>query len=340
MTGPVIEIDGSRGEGGGQILRTALALAVITRRPMRISAIRARRARPGLHAQHVLCVQAAAAICNGGTAGAKLGSSLVELSPGPVTGGEFVWSVGTAGSAGLVLQTVLVPLLGASRRSRVVIDGGTHNKAAPPFDFLARAYLPVLRRMGARVTLTLERHGFYPAGGGRIVCEIEPGPLVGVAVDEVTPVRRRTARALVARLPREIGERELAVVRKELGWRSDECGVQDVDAPGPGNALVLEVERDGVAEVVTGFGERGVPAERVAAAAAREMASYLASGLPVGPHLADQLMLPMAVARAGRFRTGPLTLHATTNLDTIAQFLDVPVRVEQRPPGVPVQFGA
>lgn len=336
----VVEIDGSRGEGGGQILRTSLALAAITRQQLRLVSIRARRSKPGLQPQHVACVEAAAAICNGGTAGARVGSGAIDFVPGALRGGDHVWRIGTAGSAGLVLQTVLVPLLFASARSRVEIVGGTHNKMAPPYDFLARVYVPALRRMGARVTIAIDRYGFYPKGGGRIIAEIEPGPLSGVAFDEASPVRRRAAIAMVSQLPREIGERELAVVRSKLGWRSDECGVKEVDSPGPGNALVLEVERDGIAEVVTGVGERGVPAERVAADAAAEMAAYLASGVPVGAHLADQLMLPMAVARAGRFRTCPLTPHSTTNLDTIARFLDTPVKVTSSPSGVTVQFGA
>ena len=335
----VLEIDGSRGEGGGQILRTSLALSVITRRPIRLTSIRARRAKPGLQPQHVACVDAAAYICNGGAAGAKVGSGVIDFAPGELRGGEHVWRIGTAGSAGLVLQTVLVPLLLAPERSRIEIVGGTHNKLAPPFDFLDRVYLPALRRMGARVTISIGKYGFYPRGGGKIVCEIEPGPLAGIAFDEASPVRRRLARALVAQLPREIGEREVAVVRRQLGWRSDECGVVEVESPGPGNALVLEVERDGISEVVTAVGERGVPAEKVAAEACQEMTAYLASGVPVGAHLADQLMLPMAVARAGRFRTGPLTLHSTTNLDTIAKFLDTPVKVTTAPAGTTLRFG-
>jgi RNA 3'-terminal phosphate cyclase (ATP) len=335
----VVEIDGSRGEGGGQILRTSLALAVITRRSLRLTSIRARRAKPGLQPQHVACVDAAAYICNGGAAGAKVGSGVIDFAPGELRGGEYVWRIGTAGSAGLVLQTVLVPLLFAPERSRIEIVGGTHNKMAPPFDFLDKVYLPALRRMGARVTIRIRKYGFYPRGGGTIVCEIEPGPLAGVAFDEAGPVRRRLARALVAHVPREVGEREIAVVRKQLGWRSDECGVVEVDSPGPGNALVLEVERDDIGEVVTAVGERGVPAEKIAADACQEMAAYLASGVPVGSHLADQLMLPMAVARAGRFRTGPLSLHATTNLDTIARFVDTPIKVTTAPAGTVVTFG-
>jgi RNA 3'-terminal phosphate cyclase (ATP) len=335
----LIEIDGSRGEGGGQILRTALSLAMISQQPVRIRNIRAKRSKPGLLAQHLACVLAAEHISGAAVDGAKKGSTMVEIVAGKLRGGNYRMEVGTAGSAGLVLQTLLVPLMTAAGPSRVVIEGGTHNRQAPPFDFLARAYLPALRRMGARVELTIDRHGFYPAGGGRIVCTIQPAPLVAIAIDELSPVRRRSARALVARLPRSVGERELAVIRKDLGWREDECEVVEVESPGPGNAVILEVERDGVSEVVTGFGEKGVAAERVAEGAVRELGRYLGAQVPVGEHLADQLLLPMAIARGGRFRTAALSSHATTNLETIAKFVDLPVAVKPAPGGVLVELG-
>jgi RNA 3'-terminal phosphate cyclase (ATP) len=331
----IVEVDGSRGEGGGQILRTSLALSLLTGKRMRIRKIRARRPRPGLMAQHLMCVKAAQRLCNAGVDGAELGSTAIDFLPGPVLPSRWTFDIGTAGSVGLVLQTILVPMLLASGPCATMIEGGTHNKASPPFDFLERCYLPILRRMGARVRITLDTHGFYPAGGGRIIATTEPsGGLNAIALDEALPVQRRRARALVARLPRSIGERELAVVRKELGWSADECAVEEVSSPGPGNALVLEAERaDGTTAVVTGFGERGLAAETVAARAARELNLHLGSGTPVDEHLADQLLLPMAIAGAGRFRTGPLSLHATTNIDTIQQFVDVPIRTTRQPGG-------
>jgi RNA 3'-terminal phosphate cyclase (ATP) len=336
----VIEIDGARGEGGGQILRTALSLAMIVKRPVRITNIRAKRAKPGLQAQHLACVLAAEHVSQAAVDGAKLGSTMVEFVASRIRGGVHKYDIGTAGSVGLVLQTVLVPLLTASGPSQLVIEGGTHNRAAPPFEFLARAWLPVMRRMGARVDMTLERHGFYPAGGGRITCTIEPSPLVAVSLEDAGPVRRRRARALVSKLALSIAERELAQVQKDLGWDAAECEAAEVHSPGPGNALVLEVEREGGAvEVVTGFGEKGVAAERVAAGAARELGRYLGANVPVGEHLADQLLLPMAVAGAGRFRTLPLTPHSTTNIETIARFLDVPITVKPAPGGTLVSFG-
>jgi RNA 3'-terminal phosphate cyclase (ATP) len=315
---PRLVIDGSAGEGGGQVLRTSLALAAITARAIRIDNVRARRAKPGLQRQHLACVLAAAEVCGGLVRGATLGSGRVDLAPGAVRGGDFAFDIGTAGSTGLVLQTVLPILLGAPGPSRVVVTGGTFNPMAPSADFLARAFLPILRRMGAQVALTVERHGFYPAGGGRVVCEIAPGPLAPIELVESGPVVRRLARVISARLPSHVAERELAIVRERLGWTEHE--IDDVGAASPGNAISLEVERAGVVELVTGFGEKGVRAELVAARACDELARYLAHGAPVGEHLADQLLVPMALARGGRFRTGPLSLHARTNLDVIERF--------------------
>ncbi len=334
-----LEIDGSRGEGGGQILRTSLTLAVMTQRPIHLTRIRAHRSKPGLQRQHLVCVEAAAAICNATVRGGVLGATELFFEAGPVQSGDWTFPIGSAGSVGLVLQTVLVPLLSAPGPSRLIIEGGTHNSMAPPFEFLARVYVPALQRMGARVRIELDRHGFYPAGGGRIVAHIEPSTLGVLDLVDVGPVTRRSARAVIAQLPRHIAERELAVVRDMLGWSEAECAIEEVESHGPGNAMVLEVERDGSTEIVSGFGEKGLPAERVADRAAREMASYLAAGVPVGEHLADQLMLPVVLAGRGRYRTVPLSPHATTNLDTIRLFRDVQVAVTAAPGGVDVTLG-
>lgn len=331
-------IDGARGEGGGQILRSSLALAVITGRPVRLQRIRAGRPKPGLARQHLTCALAAAEICGGQLRGAELRSQRVDFTPGPVRAGEYTFTIGTAGSTGLVLQTVLPPLLLADGPSRVVIEGGTHNPGGPPFDFLARAFVPALRAIGARVEVTIERHGFVPAGGGRIVATIEPAPLRRLERVDAAPVVRRPARALVARLDPTIGGRELGVVRERLGWEGGETEV--VQAGGPGNALVLEGERaDGATEVVTGFGEKGVRAELVADRACAEARAVLDADVPVGEHLADQLMLPLAIGAGGRYRTLPLSLHSTTNIDTIGLFLDVPIAVEPADGGVIVTVG-
>jgi RNA 3'-terminal phosphate cyclase (ATP) len=332
----MMEIDGSFGEGGGQVLRTSLALAAITGRAIRIDNVRARRAKPGLQRQHLACVLAAAEVCGAEIRGASVGSGRVDFAPGPVRAGDYTFEIGTAGSTGLVVQTVLPILLGADGPSRVVVTGGTHNPLAPAFDFLARAFVPALRAMGARVTIELERYGFMPAGGGRVVCTIEPAPLRAVSFVDGGPVTRRLARAISSRLPTHVAERELAVVQDVLGWSADECVPVDVGAASPGNALILEVERAGVVEVVTGFGERGTRAELVASRACAALQAYLAHDAPVGEHLADQLLVPMALARGGAFRSGPLSLHARTNRDVIERFVDVRFDVADAGPDVVV----
>jgi len=331
----MIGIDGSQGEGGGQILRTSLTLSLVTGQPFRMENIRAGRAKPGLLRQHLTAVRAAAEVGGGKVEGDSPGSRQLVFEPGPVRPGSYRFAVGTAGSTTLVLQTVLPALITAREPSELTLEGGTHNPFAPPFDFLAGAFLPILARMGPRAEAVLERPGFYPAGGGKFTIRIEPSEALA-AIDLTTrgEVRARRCRARVANLPRHIAERELRVVARHLGWGDDELGVEEApDSPGPGNILILVVESENVTEVFTGFGEPGKSAERVAEEAAEETRRYLAAGVPVGRHLADQLLLPMAMAGGGRFLTQPLTLHSRTNIEVIRRFLPVEVTVDERPGG-------
>jgi len=328
MTTERITIDGSQGEGGGQILRTALALSLATGRPIRIENIRAGREKPGLLRQHLTAVHAAVAVSGGQAAGAELGSRAVDFQPGDVRGGEYHFAVGTAGSATLVLQAVLPALLTATKPSMLTLEGGTHNPMAPPFDFLARTLLPLLHRMGANVDARLEHHGFYPAGGGRFTLAIEPCgrlmPLVLVDRGDVTT----HARGLVALLPDRIAKKELGLVRHRLGLERTQAVVESIESSaGPGNVLMIELRSSAVTEVVTAFGIKGVHAEEVARQAAEEASEYLAAGVPVGRYLADQLLVPLALAGGGVFRTLSPSQHTMTNVDVIRQFLDVPIRI-------------
>ena len=325
----MIRIDGASGEGGGQIVRTALALSLITGAAFRIDQVRAGRAKPGLLRQHLTAVQAAQTIGDAEVDGAAIGSLTLEFRPRARRAGDYAFAVGTAGSAGLVLQAVLPALALGDGPSVLTIDGGTHNPAAPPFDFLDRTLAPLLRRMGTPLTTELERYGFYPAGGGRLTVRIDASSAFAPLslLDRGAIVRAR-ARAIVANLPDRIAHRELRAVREKLGWPEDDlaivrAGRAEGAASGPGNALVLEIESEHVTEVVTAFGEIGVRAEAVAERAALEAREYLAAGVPVGPHLADQLLVPLALARGGAFRTMPLTPHSETNIDVIQRFLDV-----------------
>jgi RNA 3'-terminal phosphate cyclase (ATP) len=338
-----IDIDGSRGEGGGQILRTSLALSAITGRPFTMRNIRAGRAKPGLRRQHVACVEALARLCGATVHGAKVDSKYLEVTPGPIAGGELAIDIGTAGSTTLVVQTILVPAIAGGHALRATIRGGTHNPMAPPFEFLDRVFLPHLRAMGADVSLVLDKHGFATGerGGplGQLTLEVRAGgALRPMQLLEAGAIVQRRATAILSRLPTHIADRELAIVRERLAEPLT-CEVIEVAGAGPANLLMIELEREHARELVTGFGEKGVRAELVATRACDEAAAYLDANVPVGAHLADQLVLPLAVAGGGRFRCAPLSLHATTNVDTIALFLDLPIRVEPDGDAVIVNMG-
>jgi RNA 3'-terminal phosphate cyclase (ATP) len=323
----MLSIDGSQGEGGGQILRSALALSLITGTPFRIENIRAGRAKPGLLRQHLTAVRAAAEISGSEITGDELGSHELVVRPGAVRAGTYRFAVGSAGSACLVLQTVLPALLGANEPSHLTLEGGTHNPAAPTWDYVARVFAPLLERMGATLRTELDRHGFYPAGGGQFRVEIAPArqlaPLELLARGEP---RARRARALIAHLDPEIGERELRVLRSKVSGLGDAATIVAAKSPGPGNALSVELAYEHVTEVFTGFGERMVRAESVAQKLANEVRRYLVSDAPVGPHLADQLVLPLALSGGGVFRTLALTPHTVTNIDIVQRFLPVRLR--------------
>ncbi|MFO0873380.1 MAG: RNA 3'-terminal phosphate cyclase [Phycisphaerales bacterium] len=327
MTNPPIIIDGSRGEGGGQMLRTSLALSMATGRALRMTSIRANRPKPGLMRQHVTAVETAAAVCGAAVAGASVGSAVLDFAPGEVVPGDHEVRIGTAGSTTLVLQTVLCALAFAASPSTIAIEGGTHNPHAPTVDFLRGAFLPALGRMGLLVDVACERPGFYPAGGGRIVARIEPGSPKALGLTQRGAILRGRATAMVAGLPGDIAVREIAVLRERLSSApgfggGDDCfRIEHRRDRGPGNVVTIEVEAEGAREVFVGFGAQGVPAEKVAHQAADEALAWIAADVPVGPHLADQLLLPMALAGAGRFTTSSLSPHATTNIEVIERFL-------------------
>jgi RNA 3'-terminal phosphate cyclase (ATP) len=331
----MVRIDGSKGEGGGQVLRTSLALSLVTGTPFQMVNVRAGRAKPGLLRQHLTALKAAAEVGAAEVTGAELGSRALTFKPRTLAPGNYFFAVGTAGSATLVLQTVLPALMMASAPSTLMLEGGTHNPAAPPFDFLAKAYLPLVRRMGPQVEAELERHGFFPAGGGKFRVNVQPSPLKPLSLLERGAVKRRQATALIAQIPFDVAKRELATVEQLLKWKPNELRSEELKRPvGPGNVLTLEVESEHVTEVFTGFGERGVRAEEVAEKVAGAAQRYLDAEVPVGEHLCDQLLLLLALAKGGTFRTLPLDGHAQTQLETFAHFLDVKVSVREVTPEV------
>jgi RNA 3'-terminal phosphate cyclase (ATP) len=331
----MITIDGSEGEGGGQIVRNACALALVTGQPFRIANVRGKRSKPGLMRQHLTAIEAACRIGGATCEGMSVGSSEIVFTPGRVVPGDYHFAVGTAGSTGLVFQTVLMPLLLADGPSRLVLEGGTHNMLAPPFDFMAKAFAPIVRRMGAGIEMRLLRHGFYPRGGGRIEVDIVPGGLAPVDCRDRGALRSVSATALVAGLPVDIAAREIDTAREFLPeWPRDAFTVRELpEEQGPGNALLLEAAFEQVTEIVTGFGKLGVSAESLAKTAAQRMAGYLGSPAFAGPYLADQLLLPFALAGGGAFTTVKPSQHARTAADVIALFTGRRFTFEQQENG-------
>lgn len=330
----MIVIDGSQGEGGGQILRNALALSLITGQPFRIYNIRAGRERSGLMRQHLTAIEAAIAIGNAQCDGAGIGAAEITFRPGAVKCGDYHFAVGTAGSAGLVLQTLLPPLMLGGTPSRLVLEGGTHNLQAPPFEFLERSLLPLISRMGPQIHARLVRHGFYPLGGGRMEIDITPSPLRRLECLQRGTAQTRRAVALIAGLPGEIARREIETARKLLAWPEESFRIETLaEDRGPGNVLLLEAAFENVAEVVTGFGKLGVSAESLAKTAASRMSGYLASNAFAGPYLADQLILPFAIAGGGAFTTVKPSGHTKTAINIAELFLDRKWTAEQLPDG-------
>jgi RNA 3'-terminal phosphate cyclase (ATP) len=327
----MLTIDGSFGEGGGQIIRTSLALSLITGKAFRVYNVRARRERPGLQRQHLTAVTAAAAIGGARVDGAHIGSKEFTFVPCEVKAGEYKFSIGTAGSTMLVLQAVLPPLMIACEPSLLLFEGGTHNVHAPPFEFIQRTFLPLVGRVGPSVSVELQRYGFYPPGGGRFNVYVEPArELKRLDLVERGAILSERARALVVNLPPHIGERELVVASEQLGWIPDQLDLEtSTNALSAGNVFTISVESESLTEIFTGVGERGVRAEQIASCVVHEAQKYLEVGAPVGEHLADQLLIPLALARGGSYTTGTPTLHTTTNIEVIKKFLPVEITTTQ-----------
>ncbi len=319
----MLTIDGAQGEGGGQILRSSLSLSLLTGIGFRIENIRGRRKKPGLLRQHLTAVRAAATISGATIEGAELRSRAFTFRPGQVQAGDYEFAVGSAGSSNLVFQTILPALALADQPSLIHVRGGTHNPFSPPFDFLERTLFPLLKKMGVAIEATLHQPGFYPAGGGHAEFRVVPTPkLRPLSLLERGPIRSCAIRAIVSALAPAIGHREILYLAGELGW---DRKVGKLDMPtnsrGPGNALIAEVQSDQVTEIFTGFGEPGVSARQIAKQVARETQAYIQADVPVGHHLADQLLLWNAIAGGGAFRTTKPTDHTLTQISVIKKFL-------------------
>jgi len=360
-------IDGSMGEGGGQILRTSLALACITGKNLHIENIRAARRNPGLAKQHLSCVRAAQEICGGQCTGAAVGSQVLDFQPGPIHGGNFSLDIGSAGSATLVIQTILPALFLADKPSTVVVTGGTHNPWAPPFDFLSETFLPAIKTAGFDADCKLIRHGFFPAGGGKIALDVRPRlEIPSRQIDFCQPAENVQifARIYTAKLPARIAQRQKKLLlQSKLNFHSIEH-IEVTDSDGPGNCVMIRLVASsseawgwfGRTTVFTAFGQKGKPSEKVV----DEVVSLAEDFLPhstslragvaaIDKFLADQLLIYMAInshfatdsktgtcgrfapAKAGGgYTTNDLTTHLTTNIETIKKFLPVDFKTEHQ----------
>lgn len=322
----MLELDGSFGEGGGQILRTSLCWRLL---PAGLFAcgIRAGRARPGLHAQHLACVNAAVAISGARAVGGMLGSMELTFEPGQVVPGKYKFTIGTAGATGLVLQTVVLPLvLRAKAPSDITIEGGTHVLASPCFHFLDVTWRRYLELAGLKMGLLQKRAGFYPRGGGVVDAQLLPCPqLNGLFLMEPNRVTSATGFSAVAGLPAHIARRQLEHASRRLTAAGLSIDLREETwAGGPGSVLAIVLGTKPVPTLFFGLGARGKPAEQVAEEAVEQTLSYLRV-IPavVDAHSADQLVLPLALASGpSSFRVAEMTEHLLTNIAVIKQFLD------------------
>jgi len=325
-----IIIDGSEGEGGGQVLRSSVSLSAITGTPVRIENIRAGRRKPGLMRQHLTAIRAAAEICDAELEGGELGAREISFIPGKIKGGDYRFQIGTAGATTLVAQTVLPILSHADTDSTVSISGGTHAAWAPTFDYIDRAFLPQFREMGGRAAIELAKYGFYPAGGGEINLTIKP--IKTPARLDLTERGDKVSEhilAVVSNLPWKIADREVKTALRLMNLDEGQGEAIQTEGQGPGNVISLFSEYENVTEVFIGLGEHGVRAEQVAKSVVKEAREFISSKAAVGPHLADQLLLPMALLKGGSFTTTELTQHTLTNIDIIKRFVDVDIETRQ-----------
>jgi RNA 3'-terminal phosphate cyclase (ATP) len=334
----MLEIDGSHGEGGGQVLRTSLALSTLTRQPVKIVSVRGRRSKPGLQPQHLRAVDAAAAISHAQVNGAALHSTTLEFWPGELRSGRYKFDIGTAGSTSLVLQTIFLPLSLAGSASTVIITGGTHVPHAPCYHYLEMQWLATLKRMGFNAALSMEAAGFYPLGGGRITATIRPVE----AIYPLQPSRPGVQRSIqglsaVANLDISIADRQKrqALGRLLRDYPNTHIKVVSLPAHSKGTLVLLQTvpasddENPAPGSCSQSLGERGKPAERVADEAVDALLAFLQGDADLDQYLADQLLLPLAFAGGfSRFCTAAVTQHLLTNAWVIQEFTQARIEID------------
>jgi RNA 3'-terminal phosphate cyclase (ATP) len=333
-----VMLDGSEGEGGGQILRTALSLSLITGRPFELSHLRAHRRPPGLRPQHLACVRGAQAMSGGRSEGAQVGSDHLTFEPGQPKAGNYELDVGSAGSTPLLLQCLFFPLCLAGGGS-LLLRGGTHLPHSPTWQYLSWIWAPTMAAYGLRAELQLRYAGFYPQGGGEVFARVLPAaePPTGVDLPARGTLRDVHVTSLVGGLPFTIAERQAKAAVGALLQRGIICEPEKLPLPvlrSVGSAVFVRAQFENTAVGFSALGERGRPAEAVGQDAAAQLLGFMESAGALDEHLADQILLPAALLAAGRlgpvgqtrFTTSRVTGHLTTNAKVVERFL--PVRVE------------
>jgi len=300
-----------------------------------LTRIRANRWNPGFQPQHLAAVMAAKSISRAYVEGAQQGSQRLVFAPQRVIPGDYNFSIGTAGSTNLVLQTVLPALMLAKAPSNLRLEGGTHNPLAPPYEFISESFLPLIHRMGPTITARLERPGFAPRGGGIMHATIHPiEKLEPLSIRKRGEILHQSAEVQLSHLPGHIADRELNIISHALDFSQQSPVYKTIiSAYGPGNVVLLTVRSEAITEVFSAFGKRCLPAEKVAEQLVYEVSEYLDSNVPVGKHLADQLLIPVALAGQGTFLTQMPSSHTMTNIAVIHQFMDIQFKSEEIRPG-------
>ena len=327
-----LSIDGSLGEGGGQVLRTSLTLALITGRPCTLKNIRQWRAKPGLMAQHLKAVEAAREVGKANVEGARLGSQCLVFEPTGLYSGDFHFDIGTAGSTSLVLQTILPPLSFAAASSAITLIGGTHVPWSPCFHFLDLHWLHYMRKIGFDVRLELDTAGFYPRGGGHVLATVRPiSRLSPLCLTNRGPLKRIRGISAAANLDLSVAERQKVQALKRLRnvEKSVEIDILRLSSPSKGTLLLLLAEFENSQCCFYGLGAPGKPAERVADEAVQEFLGFLVTDGAIDHYVSDQLILPLALAPGvSEIRTSKVTQHLTTNAEIVKMFLPVSIEVD------------
>ncbi len=331
----MIEINGSHGEGGGQILRTALALSAIEKKPFKIFDIRAGRKKPGLAAQHLQCVEAMAQICNAEVSGAKIGSSSLKFYPGEIKSGDYCFEIKTAGSTSLVLQTIFLPLSLANKPSSITIRGGTHVPFSPCFNYLKEHWLYYLKKIGFDAEIEISRAGFYPKGGGEINIYIKhTGKVYPLELTSRGGLLKVRGISAVGNLDSDIADRQRQQAISRLSERNiiPEIDVVDVPSFGRGTMLLLICEFENSQCCYFSLGAIGKRAEKVADEACGEVEHFLATTAVIDEYLADQIILPLSRAKGtSRFTTPKITQHLLTNAEIINLFSNTTIDINGNP---------